>query len=276
MTGERATTEEDRVLGLPERAADHTEPYGPHPDQVIDFWFPRGTPDDEPDPGAGMPLVTLVHGGFWRERYDRRHLSPLAAHLAGRGFPVASVEYRRVGGAGGWPATFQDVASAVALAPAVVARHLPAPAPQVLVGHSAGGHLALWAAARAAADVTAVVALAPVADLGHALALGLGAGAVADLLDGDPGRLADTDPVALLPTGVPTTLVHGRDDDTVPLLLSERFVAAARAAGDEPRLVALDATGHFPLIAPGSPACGVLEDELRRWSGTPTSGTPHA
>jgi pimeloyl-ACP methyl ester carboxylesterase len=264
-----------------------TEPYGPHPDQVIDFWFP-----DEP---GDLPFVTLLHGGFWRERFDRRHLSPLAAHLAGRGFAVALAEYRRVtavlprekdetwqgeelwpredasgdglGEAPGGPGMFEDVGRVVAVARRLADRHRPGAADrrQVVVGHSAGGHLALWAAAAHGDAVDAVVALAPVADLAHGLALDVGDGAVADLLRGDPALLAELDPAALLPTGVPTTLIHGRDDASVPFTLSERFVAAARAAGDGARLVALDRTGHFTLIEPGSPACRVLEEELLRY-----------
>jgi acetyl esterase/lipase len=236
--------------------------YGPHPDQVIDLWRPRG-PDDEE---SGLPFVVLVHGGFWREAYDRRYISPLAAHLAQRGHAVASVEYRRVGGGGGHPTTLEDVALALE-----AVRRTQTGMFRV-VGHSAGGHLALWAASRPDTGITKVVALAPVADLVRADELGLGGGAVRDLFGGDLANIDQADPMALLPTGVPTAVIHGRDDPDVPIELSERFVAAARAArasgasgasGDEPRLIALEGTGHFAVVEPGSDACEILLRELR-------------
>lgn len=232
--------EEERVLGLAPVAPERTQRYGPHREQVVDEW------------DGGGATVALLHGGFWRERYDRRHLSPLAAHLAGLGYAVASLEYRRVGGGGGHPETFHDVARALA-----------AVRPAVVVGHSAGGQLALWAAACGAAR--RVVALAPVADLARAVELSTGDGAVDALFHGDRSALPGCDPGSLLPTGVPTTVIHGSADSVVPLELSQRFHAAACAAGDTAtRLITLPATGHYALIEPGSPACGVLEDVLER------------
>ncbi|GGO85005.1 alpha/beta hydrolase family protein [Wenjunlia tyrosinilytica] len=251
--GAGAQAEADRVLGLADCAPDGTLRYGSHPDQVIDLWWPRGL-DGE---GSGLPFVVLVHGGFWREAYDRRHISPLAAHLARRGHRVASVEYRRVGGAGGHSTTLEDVERALEAVRRTQAAQFR------VVGHSAGGHLALWAASRPDSGITKVVALAPVADLARADELGLGGGAVLDLFGGDLSDIALADPVALLPTGVPTTLIHGRDDPDVPIELSERFVAAARSAGDEPRLIALEGTGHFAVVEPGSDACDILLRELR-------------
>lgn len=280
--------EESRVLSLPSEAPHTGDSYGPHPDQVIDFWFPE---DPATDPATvNAPLVTLVHGGFWRERYDRHHLSPLAAYLARVGYPVALLEYRRVsagpsrdtvrraagpdgsaaspGPSPGLPESCRDVREAVAAAADLVAGLRPdiGLRRQLLVGHSAGGHLALWAAAQpppngaaAGPTISGVIALAPVADLSRAIELDTGRGAVRDFLRGDLSLLPQTDPVVLLPTGVPTALLHGRDDDTVPIELSERFVAAARAAGDDTRLIPLGDTGHYSLIEPASPACAVLE-----------------
>jgi acetyl esterase/lipase len=237
--------------------------YGPDPDQVVDLWFPR---DRE-----RAPIVLLLHGGYWRQAYDRRYLSPLAAHLAACGAVAASAEYRRVGGAGGWPATFDDVAAVVDELPHVVAEACPTADDSrvTLLGHSAGGHLALWAAARHRLPATSrwhrrrpsagasVVAVAPVADLVTADRLGLSDHAVAALL-GDRARRADriaeADPVALLPTGLPTTLVHGSADADVPLVLSERFAAAARRAGDRIDLIVLDGVDHFDPIDPAAPA----------------------
>ncbi|WP_031509942.1 alpha/beta hydrolase family protein [Streptomyces megasporus] len=229
--------EEAALLGLAPVAPSVSERYGPHPSQVIDLYGPEDA-----------PLVAVLHGGFWREVYDRAHLSPLAAALAdGHGARVALVEYRRVGGGGGWPHTAADVEHALA--------HLAGLGEvRALVGHSAGGHLALWAAARGAVTGT-VVAVAPVADLARAHELGLSKGAVAELLGGaervesllpeaDPMRLPPPDPEA-----VDVVLLHGTEDADVPVELSRRY-AAARGA----RLVELPGTGHYAPVTPGTAA----------------------
>ncbi|MBX4178724.1 alpha/beta hydrolase family protein, partial [Streptomyces geysiriensis] len=165
----RAAAEETSALSHPAVDPDATAGYGDHPDQVIDFYAPRGAGG----PGGPVPVVVVLHGGSWRAPYDRRHVSPFADFLAHRGFAVASVEYRRgaqegTGGSGGggpvagrWPDTFADVAVALDALPALVRRHLPGADPRrtVLTGHSAGGHLALWAAARHHSFVSANAAL---------------------------------------------------------------------------------------------------------------------
>ncbi|MBW1604576.1 alpha/beta fold hydrolase [Streptomyces sp. JJ66] len=231
-------------MGLAPVAPEETERYGAHPAQLVDFFGRRGG-----------PRVTVLHGGFWRETYDRSHLTPFAAALAAHGFAVELVEYRRVGGGGGWPGTGQDVAAAL--------DHLGGP-PKVLLGHSAGGQLALWAAARRARAADRVVAVAPVADLARAADLGLGSGAVAEFLgagqplDGQPLDGADADPMRLLPR-VPVELVHGTGDRDVPVELSRRYAANWGA-----RLHLLPGYGHYAAFVPGSPAFGVLVDVLRR------------
>jgi pimeloyl-ACP methyl ester carboxylesterase len=207
----------------------------------------------------------FIHGGFWRAEYDREHVGPLATDLAGRGYPVATIEYRRTGqSGGGWPGTFDDVEAAVRAVPDLIVAALEARgqivpdlhAP-VLAGHSAGGHLALWSASRVPV-VRGVLALAPVADLVLAHRLGLGADAVADLLGGGPverpERYAAADPVQLLPLGVPTIVVHGDKDQLVPVLVGREFVAAAQRSGDDASLVEIPGIEHFALIEPGSSA----------------------
>ncbi|GII24896.1 alpha/beta hydrolase family protein [Planosporangium mesophilum] len=235
---------------------DFTVRYGTQPDHVADVRLPAGQ--------SGGPLIIFIHGGFWKAEFDRRHTAPLAVDLAGRGYPVASVEFRRVGqDGGGWPGTFTDVAEAVARVPGLIAEALtgrgvavPDLTRPVLAGHSAGGHLALWAAKRAGTPVRGVLALAPVADLGLAHRLGLGGGAVAALLGGGPEevpeRYAEADPVRLLPSGVPAVVVHGTEDDRVPIEVGQEYVAAARAAGDDVSLVELPGTEHFAVIDPRS------------------------
>lgn len=243
-----------------------TVAYGQAPDQVADLWFPAA-----PDRGS---LVVFVHGGYWRPEYDRLHTWSLAADLAARGHLVASVEYRRGGeSGGGWPGTFDDVAGAVDKLPDLAAARYgagPRDRRLVLVGHSAGGQLALWVAARHRLPATSpwhrprdaapegVLALAPVCDLGEAYRRDLDDGAVIAFLGGGPADLPDryalADPRSLLPYGVPTVVLHGRLDQQVPIALSRGYVAAARAAGDPVTLVELPDAEHFALIDPESAA----------------------
>ncbi|MEU1620882.1 alpha/beta hydrolase [Streptomyces sp. NPDC005722] len=277
---ERAAAEEASAFSHAPVPPDATAAYGEHPDQVVDLYRPR--------PGAGVtrpgPLVVLLHGGAWRAAYDRTHVSPLAGLLARHGFAVASVEYRRGNGgtaAGRWPDTFDDVAAAVDAVPALAGAALGADTVDVrrivLTGHSAGGHLALWAAARhvlpagsrwyrpGAPALRGVVALAPIADLAAAVERDVCSGAVAELLGGADllaGRRAETDPSALLPTGIPVTVVHGDRDEVVPPQVAEAFAAASAKAGEEVQLTLLEGVGHFPVIDPAAAAAAVVAEEI--------------
>lgn len=197
--------------------------YGPHPDQHVDVEVPDGSSRGD---------VALIHGGFWRARYDKSLMEPLAPDLVARGFTAWNVEYRRVGTGGGVPETLDDVVAALELAgPGVVA-----------VGHSAGGHLALWAAGTG--RVRAAISLAGVADLRAAERDDLSNGAAREFA-GD--RLDEADPMQRLPLDVPVLLVHGDRDDAVPIEQSRTF---ARAAGAE--LIELDGVGHFDVIDPAN------------------------
>ncbi|MFJ9044351.1 alpha/beta hydrolase [Streptomyces sp. NPDC102347] len=276
----RAAAEEESALSHQPVAPDTTAAYGDDPDQVIDLYAPRG--------GAGpAPVVVVLHGGAWRAPYDRRHMSPFAAFLAARGFAVASVEYRRGAGetgggdpvGGRWPDTFDDVAAAVDALPGLIREYLPAGDPRriVLTGHSAGGHLALWAAARHLlpagspwrtddpAPLRGVVALAPIADLEVADKLGVCGGAARELLGGDDHfaeRRPHADPALLLPTGIATTLVQGRTDVDVPFAVAESYADAAAKAGEVVGVTLLEDVGHFPLIDPAADACAVVAEEI--------------
>ncbi|MFD9634524.1 alpha/beta hydrolase family protein [Streptomyces violascens] len=280
---ERDAAEEASAFSHPPVAPDTTAAYGTHPDQVIDFYAPRGGGH----PGA--PLVVLLHGGAWRAPYDRMHLTPFADFLARRGFAVANVEYRRgsllpqQGGAGPvagrWPDTFDDVAAALDALPSLVRDAVPQADPRrtVLAGHSAGGHLALWAAARhvlpagspwrtpGPAALRGVVALAPIAHFATAVELGVCSGAVLQLLGGE-GELGSrgphADPAALLPTGIATAVVQGREDIVVPQAVAEAYVDAAARAGETVGLTLLEDVGHFPLIDPAADACAVVAEEI--------------
>ncbi|GAA1907938.1 alpha/beta hydrolase [Streptomyces sodiiphilus] len=227
----RDAAELEALLALPPARPDRTLRYGAHPSQVTDLY------------GEGPPRLALLHGGFWREAYDRAHLAPLAAALARRGTPVALVEYRRVGGGGGWPETFEDVAAALG--------SLPGEDAVVLAGHSAGGQLALWAAACAPQRVARTVAVAPVADLGRAAELGTGGHAVAQFLGSSrlERLLPGPDPVRLPVPAAPVTLVHGEDDTQVPPELSAAYVEHSGA-----RLESWPGVGHYAPVTAGSPA----------------------
>ena len=231
---------------------DVTVAYGEHADHVVDIRRSAG-------PSRG--LVVFLHGGFWRHEYDRAHTAPLSTALAAAGFTVATPEFRRTGvPGGGWPGTFDDVATAVRATPALVADVTGiADHRVILAGHSAGGHLALWAAAGLTRDSTppvGVVALAPVAHLDQAYRLDLDAGAVAALLGGGPeefpARYASADPVALLPLGVRQVLCHGGRDRQVPPEMSRRYADSAASAGDDVHLMEWAEADHFDLIDPDS------------------------
>ncbi|MFM9373487.1 alpha/beta hydrolase family protein [Streptomyces sp. Da 82-17] len=275
--------EEESAFSHPAVAPDATASYGEHPDQVVDFYAPRG------GDGRRAPLVVVLHGGAWRAPYDRQHVTPFADFLARRGFAVANVEYRRGSPvphqgveapvAGRWPETFDDVAAAVDALPELVPLHLPQADLRrtVLTGHSAGGHLALWAAARHVLPADApwrlprptplrgVVALAPIVGFQRAAELDVCGGAPVQLLGGD-GKFADriplADPAALLPTGIATTLVQGRTDTTVPYELAEEYADAAAKAGELVGCTLLEDVGHFPLIDPAADACAVVAEEI--------------
>ncbi|MEW2493135.1 alpha/beta hydrolase [Streptomyces nodosus] len=295
----RDAAEEASAFSHPPVEPDATAPYGDHPDQVIDFYAPRGPePAEAPGTGGLAPLVVVLHGGAWRAPYDRRHITPFADFLARRGFAVANVEYRRgasgtdrtdaaggpdTGGsgpvAGRWPETFDDVAAALDALPALVREALPdADARRtVITGHSAGGHLALWAAARHVlpadspwrtdrpAPLRGVVALAPIADLRVAGELAVCGGAAVQLLGGEAlfeERRPYADPALLLPTGIATTLVQGRTDIVVPRAVAEAYASAAATAGEVVGLTLLEGAGHFPLIDPSADACAVVAEEI--------------
>jgi acetyl esterase/lipase len=246
------------VLNRPAPAPDLTVPYGALPEQVIDLRFPPGPLAARP------PVMVLVHGGFWRPAYDRQHLGPMASALAAAGYVVAVPEYRRAGMAEeGWTGTFSDIAAALDQVGAIAAAHGADTSRVTWAGHSAGGHLVLWAAARPGlpagsawrgslgpSPATHVVALAGCSSLRLCAEWNLGAGAVRLLMGGGPGdvpeRYAVADPAALPAPPIPVTLIHGADDDTVPVRMSQLFTAD--------RLVEIPGAGHFDLIDPQSRA----------------------
>jgi acetyl esterase/lipase len=224
------------VLNRPGPDPDEVLSYGNHPDQVVDVWHGTGA------------VVVLLHGGFWRPDWDRTHLRSMAGALRDAGWQVALPEYRREPGRP--DLTTGDVLAALELLPQ----------PPVVVGHSAGGHLALWAAAQREPAVRGVLALAPVADLVLAEQLDLDGGAVRDFLGGPAADRPDLDPNRVPANGVQVTVLHGTADDRVPLAVSASYAETH----PEARRVSLPGVDHFALIDPEAAVWPVLLDELGR------------
>jgi acetyl esterase/lipase len=240
--------------------------YGPHPSQRGDLYVPER-------PKA--PVVCLLHGGFWRMPYGRDQMVPLAEDLVAHGFAVWNLEYRRLGEGGGWPTTFEDVALGIDHLAALVEGGEDLDLSRVAtMGHSAGGHLALWAAGRHHVQgspnpkvrVAATVGQAAVADLHRAFELDLSQSVVAELLGGSPSdhpeRYASASPRALLPLRIPQLLVHGTSDDVVPIEIARSYAKAAQDAGDAAALLELPAADHFAHLDVLSPAWAAVRGWL--------------
>jgi acetyl esterase/lipase len=243
--------------GQPEQEQHVTEPvihrYGADPAQFGELSLPDGRP---------LGTVVVLHGGFWGARYDLSLGRPLAADLAARGYAAWNLEYRRSGNGGGWPATFEDVAAGIDLLAA-----LPVDASRVVaIGHSAGAQLGVWAAARAGLPegapgarpgvaVTGVVSQGGVLGLADCARDRLGEDAAITLMGGgpderpEPYRLAD--PMTWLPSPANVVCLHSQADQRVPYAYSERYAAAALAAGGRARLVQTFGD-HFTLIDPAT------------------------
>lgn len=237
--------------------------YGAANDQQADLHLPDA---------VAPPVVCLLHGGFWRMPHGRDQMDAIAGDLVARGFAVWNIEYRRLGAPGGGvPGTLDDVRAGIDHLAKVRAADIDIDLGRIIVvGHSAGGQLALWSAARAEAHVRpspivrvrAAVGLAPIADLAAAYEGRVGGEVVAEFLGGTPSehpdRLRAASPVAMLPLRTPHLIIHGSEDTAVPLELSRRYIRAAREAGDEAELIELADTGHMEFLDPGSEAHATL------------------
>lgn len=244
------------------RAAEPTRTwvYGTHPDQVADVYH---------GPTPARSVVVAIHGGYWRPAYDRTHLRPLCSSLSDHGHLVVSLEYRRI--PGNPDATLDDCRQAWAALPALLSESHAAGLPVVLLGHSAGGQLALLLASEKGAPC---LALAPIADLLLADALGLDAGAVRDFLGTPASDRPDLDPArASVPDAAAPRVVvlHGSGDTLVPLKLARSFTTRR---GTPVRLDVVPGIGHFELIDPLSaiaPQVRAAIDELAANGATPPS-----
>lgn len=248
--------------------------YGEDAAQFADLYLPSDRPADD----AGYPVVILIHGGCWRAQYDLSPLGQFCSTIADLGVAVWSLEYRRIGNGGGWPTTFLDVAAGADYLRTVAAGHRLDLARVVAVGHSAGGHLALWLAARHRLDerspvatanplpLTGVLALAGIPDLTDATHREICRGAVPALLGGTPEqvpeRYRDGSPSAHLPLGVPQLLIIGLADQAVPTVHNEQYQDQALAAGDLVELTLLTETGHFEIVTPGTAVWPVVQNSV--------------
>jgi acetyl esterase/lipase len=262
--------------------------YGSDASQFGELWLPESS-----DPAAGNTaagntaagaaargVVVVIHGGFWRARYGLEYGRPLAQDLARRGYAAWNLEYRRSLAGGGWPATFEDVAAGIdrlATLPALTTAAVPLRTPGlaaarldisrvVAIGHSAGGHLAVWAAGRPALPdgapgsnpevrLTGVISQAGVLALTDCAREHTGGTAALDLMGGTPEDLPSeyrlADPMRSVPLDVPVVCLHSRADDEVPFGYSERYAGAATAAGADACLIETDGD-HYTLIDPAA------------------------
>jgi dipeptidyl aminopeptidase/acylaminoacyl peptidase len=238
-------------------------PYGPHPRQLGDLRLPAGA--------GPHPVAVLLHGGGWQHAFTLALMADLADDLVARAWATWNLEFRGTGGGGGWPATFDDVAAGI---DHLAALDAPLDLSRVVaVGWSAGGTLALWAAARRdpAVPLAAVVGQAPPTDLEARSREGGDAAAnVHALLGGPPDvvpeRYRAASPIVLLPLGVPLLLVHGEADTLVEAAGSRRFVEAARAGGDRAALVLRSGDDHAVHVDPGSVAWHAVLAWLEPWA----------
>jgi len=275
---EKAVMNAADALALARPEAEHRLSYGKDPLQFGELRLPDG---DGPH-----PVVIVIHGGCWLAEYDLGHISALADGLTKGGVATWSVEYRRVGDdGGGWPGTFQDVADAAGYLIEIALEYDLDLDRVAAVGHSAGGHLALWLAGRKWLDaddplrgevtlpLNGVVALAGIPDLAaYAAPEGCGA-AVADLLGGDPSEVPDRilrgSPIAMVPFGIRQTLVIGELDPIVPESQAKGFAAAARQMGDSVEITGIPGAGHFELIDPSHPGFEIIRDAVLRATEPP-------
>ena len=251
--------------------------YGRDPQHFAELRLPAGR--------GPFPFLFVIHGGFWQSAYDLSHIGHLCAALTRKGIITCNLEYRRLGDSGGgWPGTFQDVSLATDHILETISSDSRVDAARTAVlGHSAGGHLALWLASRHRVSkasplhgaqkypLGSAVSLAGVCDLRRAFEQRLGNGVVARLIGGTPNQYPDRydagSPIELLPTGTRQVLVHGTTDNVVPVSQSENFVERAEQLGEHPKLVKLDGVGHFELIDPESDAwSAVVGAVLSLWA----------
>lgn len=253
----------DDILSLPPPPADVRLAYGTDSNQLLDLRLPA-------QKRGATPLVINVHGGFWRNRYDLQHAGHLCAALTSKGWATANLEYRRVGDNGGaWPGTFEDLRAGYNYLRQNAGKYNFDLQRLVVMGHSAGGQLALCLAAHEV-GITRAVALAGVVDLKQAYQLHLSHDAVVEFLGGTPAQVPDhyreADPMELSIPQARQWLIHGSADDIVPVDFSRAYVSAKQKRSgkekEDVHLVEIAGAGHFDLIDPRSSAWKQVEQTV--------------
>ena len=257
----------DDILSLTAPRADARVAYGGDENQFVDLRLPKGT-----GPHA---LAIVIHGGYWRAKYDLGYMGHLCAGLTARGVATANLEYRRVGNAGGgWPGTFADVRAGYQFLMQNSRKYEFDAQRVAAMGHSAGGQLALCLAAREA-GVKAVWSLAGVVNLQRAYELHLSNDAVVEFLGGTPAEVGDhyreADPMKLA-IGARQWLVHGAEDDVVPVAFSQNYVQAKVKTKEDARLVEIAGAGHFEVVDPRAEAGKEVERIIVDLMSSPGEG----
>jgi acetyl esterase/lipase len=221
--------------------------YGADPHQFGDFRLPKTSKTKRP-----LPVAMMIHGGFWRAKYDLVHAGHLCAALAKAGVATWNLEYRRVGNpGGGWPGTFEDVTSGFAFLRQASKQHNLDENKIMVLGHSAGGELALCLAAHQR-SLRGALSLAGVVDLRRAWELRLSNDAVVEFLGGTPEKVPEhyheASPAEAAIAGVPQILIHGAKDDIVPVEMSRTYCGLKKKRGEDVRLIEIADAGHFELI----------------------------
>jgi acetyl esterase/lipase len=246
------------ILTKPQAPPDERVPYGADPNQFVEVRLPRTK--------GSHPVLLNVHGGYWRAKYDLMHAGHLCEALRATGIATFNIEYRRVGNeGGGWPGTFADIRSAYRFIQQDHQRFGLDLNRLVVMGHSAGGQLALCLAAHEPSLHNAI-SLAGVLDLRKAYTLHLSNDAVVDFLGGKPDAVPEhyreADPMELSIPHCRQWLLHGGEDDTVPPEFSRDYVLQKKKAGESVRLIEIAHAGHFDLIDPASDAFKQVADTV--------------
>lgn len=278
------------LLERPRPAPDHVIRYGDHERQVVDLYLPTG-------PGP-HPVVVMIHGGCWSAPWDRTLMNWASDDLRRRGIAVWNIDYRVIENGNGYPHLFEDTWDAIHALSINATRYRLDPARIVAVGHSAGGHLALWYAARLHSfripphvrmivppRPRAVISLGGLPDLELAErppGSGCGTEVIGQLIgrgqprwqreyfvapSPDAGPLGDTSVPRMGPLGIPQVLINGDRDRIIPTFFAEDYAVKMRRQGDDVRVRMIDRTGHVELIAPGSAAWAAAVEEIERALG---------
>ena len=272
-TGRHLTPEQFQAL--PSNPADYRISYGKDENQFGDLRVPSGA--------GPYPMAILIHGGCWKADFATlRDLAPMADALKAEGIATWNIEYRRLFQTGsGWPGTYLDVSKGVDYVRSIAADKKLDLTRVIVIGHSAGGHLAMWVAARARLStasplyvkdplpIRGVIDLAGTGDMEAFIQFeqqGCHGAVVEEMLGGKPidvpEHYAQASAIKMLPLGIPQILIWGKNDDIAPILLGERYMLAAKQAGDPVRLVSIPDVGHFEIASPLATTWPAVRSEI--------------